>query len=192
MDMIKKIEKKIKDMLLSKMYGSIGNHSEIPLRHVCVNGKENIFIGDFCSIGQNVYFEANQNGRIIIGDGSIIAPWVTILTRTHLFDNPDLNAIPYGKYYLTGDVSIEEGVWIGQRALILPGVRIGKGAVIGAGCVVAKTVPDYAVVVGNPARIVRFREKKIFERLLSERNYVKKKNVEKGYIQIAEKPPINI
>lgn len=56
-----------------------------------------------------------------------------------------------------GDVSIGNDVWIGRRAIILPGVTIGDGVVIGAGAVVAKDIPSYSVVVGNPARVIKNR-----------------------------------
>ena len=59
--------------------------------------------------------------------------------------------------YTKGDVAIGSDVWIGQGATILSGVTIGDGAVIGAGALVAKDVPPYAVMIGNPARILRFR-----------------------------------
>jgi maltose O-acetyltransferase len=49
-------------------------------------------------------------------------------------------------------------VWIGARVIVLPGVTIGKGAIIGAGAVVTKDVPAYAICVGNPARVIRFRD----------------------------------
>jgi acetyltransferase-like isoleucine patch superfamily enzyme len=52
---------------------------------------------------------------------------------------------------------IEDDVWVGARAIILPGVTIGHGSVIGAGAVVAKSVPPYSIVVGNPGRVVRSR-----------------------------------
>lgn len=55
------------------------------------------------------------------------------------------------------DVTIEDDVWIGTRAIILSGVTVGRGAIVGAGAVVTRDVPPYAVVVGSPARIVRFR-----------------------------------
>ena len=57
-------------------------------------------------------------------------------------------------------VIIEDDVWIGARAIILPGVIIGKGSVIGAGAVVAKSIPPYSVAVGNPARVVKTRTDK--------------------------------
>ena len=58
-------------------------------------------------------------------------------------------------------------MWIGSRAIILPGVTIGTGAIIGAGAVVAKDVPAYAIAVGNPARVVKYRfEQPLIDRLL--------------------------
>lgn len=53
---------------------------------------------------------------------------------------------------------IDNDVWIGTRAIIMPGVHIGTGAIIGAGAVVTKDVPDYAVIAGVPARIIKFRK----------------------------------
>ncbi len=54
-------------------------------------------------------------------------------------------------------VVIEDDVWIGTRAIILPGVRVGAGSIIGAGAVVTKSVPPYSIVAGNPARVVKSR-----------------------------------
>ena len=56
-----------------------------------------------------------------------------------------------------GPIIVEDDVWIGTRAIILSGVRIGKGAVIAAGTVVTKDIPPYAIVGGNPAKIIKFR-----------------------------------
>lgn len=58
--------------------------------------------------------------------------------------------------YLGGGVTIGNDVWIGTNAIILGGVKVGQGAIIGAGAVVAKDIPSYAVVVGNPARVVKY------------------------------------
>lgn len=54
-------------------------------------------------------------------------------------------------------VTIGNDVWIGQRVMIMPGVTIGDGSIVGAASVVTKDVPDYAIVAGNPARIIRYR-----------------------------------
>lgn len=60
-------------------------------------------------------------------------------------------------YQSKGDTVLEDAVWLGMRSLILPGVRIAEGAVVAAGSVVVKDVPAYAVVGGNPARVIRYR-----------------------------------
>ncbi len=54
-------------------------------------------------------------------------------------------------------VTISDDVWIGRNAVVLPGVTIGRGAIVGAGAVVTHSVPDYAIVAGVPAKILRFR-----------------------------------
>jgi maltose O-acetyltransferase len=54
-------------------------------------------------------------------------------------------------------VVIEDDVWLGARVIILPGIRVGHGAVIGAGAIVTKDVPPFAICVGNPARVIRYR-----------------------------------
>ena len=56
---------------------------------------------------------------------------------------------------LSKGISIEDGVWIGNNVLIMPGVKIGKKAIIGAGSVVTRDVPPYTIAVGNPARVIK-------------------------------------
>lgn len=71
-------------------------------------------------------------------------------------DTPDLNTIPSERPLVTkGPVIIEDNVWIGDKATILPGVRIGRGSIIGANAVVVKSVPPHSLVGGNPATVRR-------------------------------------
>ena len=75
-------------------------------------------------------------------------------------------------YQGKGDTVIEDAVWIGMRAMIMPGVRLGEGSVIAAGSIVTKDVPPYAVVGGNPAKIIKYRfSPAIIERLLKLKIY---------------------
>lgn len=108
-------------------------------------------VGNYTSIARGV--------KIFLG-GDHQINWVT----TYPFD------ILWGKSghpKTKGDVVIGNDVWIGRDALILSGVTIGDGAVVGAGAVVSRNVPSYAVVVGNPANIVKYRfNAEIVERLL--------------------------
>ena len=75
-------------------------------------------------------------------------------------------------YRSKGDTHIEDGVWIGMRALLMPGIRLGEGAVVAAGGVLTRDVPPYAIFGGNPARLIRMRfPAPIVERLLALKIY---------------------
>lgn len=95
-------------------------------------------------------------GKITIGNDVIMGEDVIMITQNHRFDRHDL-AIGQQGHQEEQPIVIGNDVWIGTRAIILPGVTVGNGVIIGAGCVVAKSVPDYAVIVGNPGRIVKYR-----------------------------------
>ena len=84
----------------------------------------------------------------------MIASNVLISSENHGI-NPELN-IPYMRQNLTSNsVSIGDGCWIGEKVIILPGVDIGKKSIVGAGAVVTKSIPDYSIAVGNPARVIK-------------------------------------
>ena len=86
----------------------------------------------------------------------MMGPNVTILTHTHIIDRTD---IPMGQQGMRiAEVVIGNDVWIGMRVIIMPGIKIGDGAVIGAGAVVTKDVPDFAIVGGVPAKIIKYRK----------------------------------
>jgi len=80
------------------------------------------------------------------------------------------NALPYGTNYINKPIVIEDNVWIGQYVVILPGVRIGEGAIIGAGSVVVKDVDKCSITAGNPAKHIKYRDKERYE-LLKNQNY---------------------
>lgn len=126
---------------------------------------EKLFLENDVHIGPGALIDAA--GEVHIGEGTIFAPNVQIYSRTHNFD-VNLQALPFDNVMLTSPVRVGRYVWVGSRAIILPGVSIGDGAVIGAGAVVAKNVPSCAIVVGNPARIVRYRNRERFEEIVRE------------------------
>lgn len=97
------------------------------------------------------------NGEVEIGNNVMMGPDVIIYTQNHAFRNKKELIINQG-YFLPQKVIIGDDVWIGRCVIILPGVHIGKGAVIGAGSVVAKDIPEYAIAVGNPVVIKGYRE----------------------------------
>lgn len=109
-------------------------------------------------IGKNVYINSNallmSRGGIKIEDKVMIAANAQIISNNH---------DPYDLQILTcKPVLIKESAWIGAGATILPGVCVGKHAIVGAMSVVTKDVPDYSVVVGSPARVVKELDKSRF------------------------------
>ncbi len=113
-----------------------------------------IEIGDGSSIGSYAVFSAAQSIRI----GKLVALGrnVYISDHSHNFANPDLPVHDQGVTRVR-PVEIGDHAWLGENAVILPGVRVGRGAVVGANSVVNIDVPDGGVAVGVPARVVRVR-----------------------------------
>jgi acetyltransferase-like isoleucine patch superfamily enzyme len=115
----------------------------------------------FCgfTIGQDVYIaddfliveELSERGNITIGDRVSIAPRVTLVTSSH----PNNSRIRAFAPLAQGPIVIEDDAWLGAGCVVLPGVRIGRGAVIGANSVVHQDVASLHVVAGQPARTVR-------------------------------------
>lgn len=97
------------------------------------------------------------NGTVVIGDNVIMGPFVQMYTANHKYINRD-TPICFQGVEQERTIVIGDDVWIGCSVIILPGVHIGKGAVLAAGTVVTKDVPEFAVVGGNPAKILKYRE----------------------------------
>lgn len=111
-----------------------------------------IEIGAYSGIGINCQIPAN----IKIGSDVMVGPDVLIIDQSHRFDSVEIPMRLQGDH-APAPVTIHDDVWIGARAIILPGVTISKGAIIGAGAVVTKDVPSYAICAGNPARVIKYR-----------------------------------
>jgi len=113
----------------------------------------NIAIGNHTVINKGVLLDG-RGGRLTLGDNVDIAQEVNIWTLSH--DPQDDFHTSVG-----ADVHIEEYVWIASRATILPGVRIGRGAVVAAGAVVTRNVPSMSIVAGVPAQVIGQRTSKL-------------------------------
>lgn len=136
---------------------------------------EGLWIGGYSyvtpqtEIGEHVCF----NGMQIHGDGNVkIGKYLhsgvecLIITRNHNYD--DGNAIPYDETYIRKDVEIGDFVWLGSRVMILPGSKIGEGAIIQGGSVVHGEIPAYAIAGGNPAKVFKYRNIEHFLKLKEE------------------------
>jgi acetyltransferase-like isoleucine patch superfamily enzyme len=144
---IRRIAKWNKTPTLAEKYPhfpiGIGTYGDLTV--LSWGGGTRLEIGAYCSFAKGV--------KVVLG-GEHRPDWVTTYpfsvfesTATHIKGHPAAK----------GDVLIGNDVWIGMGALILSGVAIGDGAVVGAGSVVTKDIPPYAIVGGNPARLLRYR-----------------------------------
>ncbi len=115
--------------------------------------KNRMTIGDNAFIGPNCFF--HSGGGITIGNNVGIAANTAILTSVH--EETDLDTPISFNPIVFSEVVIEDNVHIGIGTTILPGVRIGEGAQIGAGAVVTRNIPKFAVAVGVPAKVIRIR-----------------------------------
>ena len=114
-----------------------------------------IIIGNNVSIGDYSHVTAIQ--RIVINDGVLTGRFVTITDNSYgLHDLSDVNLPPAERQLCSkGDVYIDKNVWIGEKATILPNVRIGEGSIIAANAVVTKDVAPFSMVAGCPAKQIR-------------------------------------
>lgn len=157
---------------LYKNFKAVGKNVYISVGYD-IDGYEKLELGNDIWIGRNCKISAS--GGLIIKDGTIISHNVEIWTRNHRYEAEDLRSIPYDAEFINKPVIISENVWIGSRVIIVPGIKIGEGAVIGAGSVVTKDVPECAVVGGNPAKVLKYRNKE---------QYYKLKNDNKVYLEM--------
>lgn len=108
-------------------------------------------IGDRCLFGKGVSIVAHE--RIVIGNDTVAGHYVYITDQNHGYADLD---VPIGQQmWKNAPVTIGDSCWLANGAIILPGVTIGRHVVVAAGAVVTRDVPDYCVVAGTPARIVR-------------------------------------
>ncbi len=135
---------------------------------------EGISLGNYVRIGQQCVL--NGEGGLEIGEATILAPRVVILTSTHHYAQESMLPYQAGNDYRP--VRIGRGVWIGWGAMIVPGVSIDDGAVVAMGAVVTKDVEKGQVVGGNPAKEIGRRSAELVDRLVSEDMYYAKLKIE--------------
>ena len=113
--------------------------------------REIVTIGDRSLIGKGSGIVAHE--RVEIGNDVFTGHHVYITDANHGYEDPD---VPIGQQFAPSQpVSIGDGTWLGHGTIVLPGTRIGRHVVVGAGSVVTDDLPDRCVAVGNPARVIR-------------------------------------
>ncbi len=142
--------------LLMPLFGSHGKHFRFDPRG-CYSFR-NIHVGDDVNLGLRPTIIAARS-TVRIGNKVMLGPEVMIIGGGHNTREIGRAMMDVTEKRPDDDlgVAVEDDVWIGARAIILRGVRVGRGSVIGAGAVVTSDVPPYAIVAGCPARVLRFR-----------------------------------
>lgn len=113
---------------------------------------ENVSVGNHCNFNQ---MDIKGSGEVTIGDFFHSGYGCLIETESHNYEG---SKIPYDTTYRKYTVHIKDFVWFGDRVLVCGNVTIGEGAIIAAGSVVVKDVPNYAIVGGNPAKVIKYRD----------------------------------
>lgn len=138
-------------------------------KRLMVNGDciftHNTYIGNYCNFNG---MQIHGGGKVTFGDFFHSGIECMIITQNHNYEG---DMIPYDTTYITKDVTIGKCVWLGNRVTICGNVKIGDGAIIAAGSVVVKDVPRCAIVGGNPAKVIKYRNIEHYEQLEKENKY---------------------
>jgi maltose O-acetyltransferase len=132
-----------------------GKHTSIG-RATRIGFPWNIIIAPNSHIGNNTQISCIQYGDLVIGSNVMISPYVMVTATVHSFEDTDVPMQLQGLH--SEKVVIEDDVWIGGKSIILPGVTIGRGSIVAAGSIVTKDVSPFAIVGGNPAKVIKYRK----------------------------------
>lgn len=127
------------------------HHAELHVYNFRDLPNAGITIGKNCLISE--FTVLRGQGGITIGNNVYTSPFVQIVAVNHVYDDPNRPIIEQG--ITAQGIVIEDDAWIGSSAIVLDGVRVGKGAVVAAGAVVSKEVPPHTVVAGVPAKVIK-------------------------------------
>ena len=148
------------------------------LESKAISCKSKPFIGGGSSFSGKIHLgeNCNFNGMNVIGNGTVYfgdnfhsGTECMIITQNHNYDKG--NAIPYDDSFEYKTIVIEDNVWLGNRVTITGNITIGEGAIIAAGSVVVKDVPPYAIVGGNPAKVIKYRDIDHYTRLKEQKQF---------------------
>jgi maltose O-acetyltransferase len=143
----------LRSSICKPLFLAAGNNIRIG-RNVDFGSGKNIVLRDHANIGDFAIIEGT-NATVTIGKHVMMGKYCIIICENHKYLEEGFDG------YVGKDVLVDDYSWIGHRVLVLPGVRIGKHAIVGAGSVVTKDIPDYAISAGNPAVVKKFRKNDI-------------------------------
>ena len=155
-----------------------GIYKRRALRVVNSCNESDIFINYPCvftahtRIGHNCHFNGmtvNGSGEVIIHDNFHSGHDCKIITQNHNYDTG--TKLPYDNTYIIKSVIIGKNVWLGDSVIILPGTVIGDGVVVQAGSVVHGNIPPLSIIGGNPAVVIKYRDKDHYDRLERDKQY---------------------
>lgn len=160
---ISKILRKLDSLFGHCKYKNLAKGCRIPVDTI-ISNRDNLVMMEGSDIEPGALI-LNINAKFIIGKNSGIGPNLTVITGNHMSvvgkylmqvtEEDKRNMDPFGRQ--DQDVVLEEDVWLGANVILLNGVKIGRGAVVAAGTVCRTKIPPYAIVAGNPAKVVGFR-----------------------------------
>ena len=159
-DLIKRIVRPIRQFYWANRLKSCGSNF-ICCSGVTIHGAKKMVVGNDVRIGEGSYIKAN--GGLKFGNNIQTGPQIFIWTANHNYYAPE--KLPFDDVMISRPVTIEDNVWIGAKSIIVPGVTIGEGAVVAMGAVVTKDVPPCAVVGGNTAKVLKYRDIEVYNKL---------------------------
>jgi len=159
-------------------FNFLGKGVEYKQKHSKFLYSQNISIGNYSKILDYAFFDGI--GEIEIGECTIIAPYCTIITSNHNYDETKINLLPFDNTLIMKKVSIGNYCWIGRNVMIMAGVKIGDGVIVAAGSVVTKSVDEFCIIGGNPAKIIKLRDKEKILKLMSHKKCWNNKKINKS------------
>ena len=152
-----KFGNKMRTWCAKQLFKQCGEDIVIKSKAYFGDGK-NIVMGKGSQLGINCKVEDD----LILGDYVLMGPDVIIYSSSHEYSNPNIPVMLQGAKERR-PVTVGNDVWFGARSIVMPGCKIGNHVIVGANAVVTHDVPDYAVVGGAPARIIKYREDNVYK-----------------------------
>lgn len=144
----------VRRWVLGRLLARLGQGTVLQAR-LRITNPEKVSIGSHCNFARGVFITGG--GGITIGDYVGLGPDVKIWSVNHRFEDPDTPWLKQG--WDKQPVVIEDDVWLGANCFVMPGITIGRGAILSAGTIMMKSVPPFAIVAGNPGRVVGWRKR---------------------------------